>query len=170
MNLQTLVAALLLAASAVPGSAQTHVSSPLAPPAYASPPQARQFRLGKLTFTGNKQTKEYVIRRMIPVTEGDIFNQSLWELGLEQVNRTGLFEPIEQRDVIMTLDEPRGIVDIELRLTERDRQRIDMSGGGGTTGGTSISLDYTNANLTGRGDRLAGRLRVGTRERGGGLT
>lgn len=170
MNPYTLVAVLLLALCGFQSSAQTRVSSPLAPPAYTSPPQARQFRLGKLTLSGNKHTKEYVIRRMIPVTEGDIFNQSLWELGLEQINRTALFEPIEQRDVIMTLDESRGIVDIELRLTERDRQRIDMSGGGGTTGGTSIALDYTNANLTGRGDRLAGRLRIGTRERGGGLT
>jgi outer membrane protein insertion porin family len=45
-----------------------------------------------------------------------------------------------------------------------------MSGGGGTTGGTSISLDYANTNLTGRGDRLIGRVRIGTRERSGGAT
>ena len=160
----------LAAACSVSATAQALISSPLAPPAVSSPPQARQFRLGNLEFTGNTRTKQFVIRRMIPLTEGDIFNQSLWEFGLEQINRSGLFEPIEQSDVVMKIDDTRGIVDIVLRLRERDRQRIDVSGGGGTTGGTSVSLDYSNLNLTGRGDRLAGRLRIGTRERGGGAT
>jgi len=107
---------------------------------------------------------------MIPLTEGDIFNQSLWEFGLDQINRTGLFEPIQPNDVVMKPDQTTGLIDVELHLTERDRQRVDMSGGGGTTGGASISLDYTNTNLTGRGDRLSGRLRIGTRERSGAAT
>lgn len=166
----TLAASLILnAVAAASAMAQQNAISPLAP-ALSSPSQARQFRLGKLTIAGNTYTKEYVIRRMIPLTEGDIFNQSLWEFGLEQINRSGLFEPVERNDVVMTPDDSRGIVDIELRFRERDRQRFDMSGGGGTTGGTSIAMDYLNSNLTGRGDRLAGRLRIGTRERGGGIT
>ena len=171
MNCKRIAQALgLMAACSVIVSAQVPTSSPLASPAFSSPPQARQFRLGTLDFSGNTHTKQFVIRRMIPLTEGDIFNQSLWEFGLEQVNRSGLFEPVEQSDVVMKTDDTRGIVDIELRLRERDRQRIDVSGGGGTTGGTSVSLDYSNFNLTGRGDRLAGRLRIGTLERGGGAT
>jgi outer membrane protein insertion porin family len=52
-----------------------------------------------------------------------------------------------------------------LNLTERDHQRLDFSAGGGTTGGTSIGLDYSNTNLTGRADRLGARLNIGTRER-----
>ena len=167
---RTVLAVGLIAISSVVVTAQVPTSSPLAPPAFSSPPQAQQFRLGKLDFVGNTHTKQFVIRRMIPLTEGDIFNQSLWEFGLEQVNRSGLFEPLEQSDVVMKIDDTRGIVDIELHVTERDRQRIDVSGSGGTTGGTSLSLDYSNFNLTGRGDRLAGRLRIGTRERGGGAT
>ena len=170
MNVKLLAAALtLIATSTAPCVAGQNAISSLAP-AFSSPSQARQFRLGKLTFAGNAHTKEYVIRRMIPLTEGDIFNQSLWEFGLEQINRSGLFEPVERNDVVMTPDDARGIVDIQLRLRERDRQRIDLSGGGGTTGGNSVSMDYVNSNLTGRGDRLAGRLRLGTRERGGGAT
>jgi outer membrane protein insertion porin family len=169
MNITTIAATLaLIATSAAPGIAQQTAISPLAPPAFSAPSQAKQFRLRKLGFTGNTHTKEFVIRRMIPLTEGDIFNQSLWEFGLEQLSRSGLFEPIEQNDVLMMPDPATGLIDVELRVKERDRQRIDMSGGGGTTGGASISLDYANSNLTGRGDRLAGRLRIGTRERNGG--
>lgn len=175
MNSKRIATALaLIATTAGPGMAQKNYSSPLAPPSLSSTSangsQAKQFRLGKLTITGNTHTKEFVIRRMIPLTEGDIFNQSLWEFGIEQLNRSGLFEPVEQTDVVMKADDAKGSVDLELHLKEGDRQRIDMSGGGGTTGGASISLDYANTNLTGRGDRLIGRARIGTRERSGGAT
>jgi len=57
-------------------------SSPLAPPILSS--QVKAFRLGELNIDGNVHTKLIVILRMIPISSGDIFNQSLWELGLEQ--------------------------------------------------------------------------------------
>ncbi|MFY9558064.1 MAG: BamA/TamA family outer membrane protein, partial [Blastocatellia bacterium] len=173
MNTTPILAALiLLGTTSATNVAQTNPTSPLAPPSVSSTlaSQAKQFRLGKLTITGNTHTKLYVILRMIPIAEGDIFNQSLWEIGLEQINRSALFEPIQQIDVVMKPDPTSGLVEVELHLKERDRQRIDMSGGGGTTGGASISLDYSNTNLTGRGDRLIGRARMGTRERGGGAS
>jgi outer membrane protein insertion porin family len=102
---------------------------------------------------------------MIPLEEGDIFNQSEWEQGIQQINRSGLFEPISANDTRYVLDDRLGIVYIELSLKERDRQRIDVNAGGGTTGGTSIGIDYANINLTGRADRLFARLRIGSRER-----
>jgi len=168
MKVKTIALALaLIAASATPYRAQN--ISPLVPPSLSSPAsipsQAGQFKLGKLRITGNSHTKVHVIMRMIPLAEGDIFNQSLWDFGLEQINRSGLFEAIEPGDVVMKPDQSTGIVDVELHLKERDRQRIDLSGGGGTTGGSSISLDYSNSNLTGRGDRFSARVRMGTRER-----
>jgi outer membrane protein insertion porin family len=159
----TFAAMLLVVCDPRAAKAMQRSISPLAPPAITS--QAKQFRLGSLEISGNKHTKLIVILRMIPLSPGDVFNTSLWELGLEQIRRSGLFEPIEQADVVMKPDEARGIVDVELHLKERDRQRVDVNGGGGTTGGTSFGLDYSNINLTGRGDRLAGRARLGTRER-----
>jgi len=175
MNLKpTAFAHIFLCIATQQSLAQTQVASPLAPPMFtnATPatPQAKQFRLGDLRITGNTHTKLFVILRMIPLVPGDIFNQSLWDYGLDQLNRSGLFEPITQNDVVMRLNEAAGLIDIELHLKERNHQRVDLSGGGGTTGGTSASLDYTNWNLTGRADRLTGRLRLGTRERAGGLT
>jgi outer membrane protein insertion porin family len=125
---------------------------------------AQQFRLGRLEITGVRVTKEAVIRRMIPLTEGDVFNTVLWELGVAEINRSGLFEPVTENDVVRRFDPALGIVDVELRLTERDRQRIDVSAGGGTTGGASLGLDYTNINLRGRADRFAARLLIGNRE------
>lgn len=153
---------------AAPSYTNAMQSGPLAPPILSS--QVKPFRLGKLEINGNVHTKLIVILRMIPISSGDIFNQSLWELGLEQINRSRLFEPIQPGDVVMKLDDVNGFVNIELHLKERDHQRIDFNGGGGTNGGTSLGLDYSNINLTGRGDRLTGRARIGTRERSAGAS
>jgi len=158
----------IAACLAVPIPVNATQSSPLAPPILSS--QVKPFRLGKLEINGNVHTKLIVILRMIPISSGEIFNQSLWDLGLEQINRSRLFEPIQPGDVVMNLDEVNGFVNIELRLKERDYQRIDFNGGGGTNGGTSLGLDYSNINLTGRGDRLTGRARIGTRERSAGAS
>jgi outer membrane protein assembly factor BamA len=171
MNLKTLTLT-LIAIIAVEGRAQNRYS-PLAPPLFLDrepAPSTQQFRLGDLKITGNTHTKLYVILRMIPISPGEIFNTSLWELGLEQINRSGFFEHIEQKDIVLKPNAATGLIDVELHLTERDHQRIDFSGGGGTTGGASLSLDYSNANLTGRADRLAGRVRLGTRERSAGAS
>ena len=168
MNIKPFAGALIFIATTVwPSLAQTIAISPLAPPGAATS-QTNQFRLGNLTITGNTHAKVFVILRMIPLNEGDIFNQSLWDFGIDQINRSGLFEPIEPKDVVMKPNSATGFVDIELHLKERDHQRVDLSGGGGTTGGASLSLDYSNINLTGRGDRLIGRARIGTREQSGG--
>ncbi|HXF40518.1 MAG TPA: BamA/TamA family outer membrane protein, partial [Blastocatellia bacterium] len=166
LRLRSLVT--IAACVAVPVPVTAMQSSPLAPPILSS--QVKAFRLGELNIDGNVHTKLIVILRMIPISSGDIFNQSLWELGLEQINRSRLFEPIQPGDVVMNLDEANGFVNIELHLKERDHQRIDLNGGGGTNGGTSLGLDYSNINLTGRADRLSGRARIGTRERSAGAS
>jgi outer membrane protein insertion porin family len=167
MNLKAIAGFTLSVLTAPMVVAQTIATSPLAPP-LSSNVQTNQFKLGHLTVTGNKHTKLFVIMRMIPLNEGDLFNQSLWDFGIDQLNRSGLFEPIQPGDVVLRPDSATGLIDVELRVKERDHQRVDFSGGGGTTGGASLHLDYSNFNLTGRADRLTGRVRIGTRERSGG--
>lgn len=125
---------------------------------------AQQYRLGRLEITGNRRTGEAVIKRMIPLNEGDIFNTVRWEIGLAQINQSGLFEPVSEQNVTKRFDPSMGIVDVELHLTERDHQRVDVSAGGGTTGGANFGLDYTNINLSGRGDRFVARVLFGSRE------
>jgi outer membrane protein insertion porin family len=126
--------------------------------------EGRQYKLGRLDIRGNLRTNRLLIRRMIPLEEGEIFDYSKWELGIENINRSGLFDPISPRDVVFNYDGASGIVSVELQLTEHKHQRINVSAGGGTVGGVSIGIDYSNINLTGRADKLSARLRIGNRE------
>lgn len=128
---------------------------------------SQQFSLRQLNVTGNRRTRLEVILRMIRLREGDVFDQVKWEQGIDALNRSGLFNPITKADYVFILDHVLRVVDIELRLAERDYQRVELNGGGGTTGGVSIGLDYSHMNLTGHADKLAGKVRIGDRERSG---
>src|SRR5215831_16156383 len=125
--------------------------------------QAKQFILEDIRISGNVRTSVDYILRMIPLDPGQIFNTSKWELGLEQINRSGLFEPITPSDITERIDQVNGRVIMELRLKERDHRRVEVNGGGGTTGGIAGGFDYSDINLTGRGDRLVARGNLGTR-------
>jgi outer membrane protein insertion porin family len=127
--------------------------------------EGTRFRLERLEFSGNLRTLDLPLRRMIPLNEGDIFDYGLLEVGIDRLNRTGLFDPIRPSDVVITFDPARGVANVELRLTERDVQRVDLSGGAGVSVGYNIGLDYTNFNLTGRLDSFAAQTRLGNLER-----
>ncbi|HEU0184561.1 MAG TPA: BamA/TamA family outer membrane protein [Blastocatellia bacterium] len=126
--------------------------------------EGKRFTIGRLTFVGNRRTLDLYIRRMVPLDEGEYFDYGRLQEAVERFNRTGLFEPIKPGDIIINYDVPQGVANVELHLTERDVQRIDFSGGGGSTGGFNAGVDYSNISLTGRLDSFAGQMRLGNLE------
>jgi outer membrane protein insertion porin family len=126
--------------------------------------EGRRFTIGRLEFVGNRRTLDLYLRRMVPLDEGEYFDYGRLQEAIERFNRTGLFEPIKPGDVIINYDTAQGKANVELHLTERDVQRVDFSGGGGSTGGFSAGVDYSNISLTGRLDSFIGQLRLGNLE------
>ncbi len=126
--------------------------------------EGRRYTLGRLEFEGNFRTLDLYLRRMIPLNEGDYFDYGRIEEAVERFNRTGLFEPIKPTDIHLTFDQSRAVANVKLQLTERDVQRVDLSGGGGTTGGYNMGVDYSNISLTGRLDSFVGQVRLGNLE------
>jgi outer membrane protein insertion porin family len=126
--------------------------------------EGRRFTIGKLDFVGNRRTLDLYLRRMVPLDEGEYFDYGRLQEAIERFNRTGLFDPIKPGDVIINYDTAQGKANVELHLTERDVQRVDFSGGGGSTGGFSAGVDYSNISLTGRLDSFTGQMRLGNLE------
>ncbi len=126
--------------------------------------EGKRFTLGRLDFIGNYKTRELYLRRMVPLDEGEYFDYGRLREAVERFNRTGLFDPIKPSDIIINYDVARAVAKVELRLTERDVQRIDFSGGGGAVGGFNVGVDYSNISLTGRLDSFAAQLRLGSLE------
>ncbi len=126
--------------------------------------EGKRLSLRRLEFTGNRRTLDLPLRRMIPLNEGDLFDYGRLQQGVDRLNRTGLFDPITPADIDIDFNLARAEANVVLRLTERDVQRIDLSGGAGTFGAFNIGLDYSNINLTGRLDSFAAQLRLGNLE------
>jgi outer membrane protein insertion porin family len=126
--------------------------------------EGRRFTLGRLEFVGNYRTVDLYLRRMIPLNEGEYFDYARLQEAIERFNRTGLFDPIKPSDIIINYDMAQGTANVELHLTERDVQRIDFSGGGGSIGGVNAGVDYSNISLTGRLDSFAAQMRFGNLE------
>lgn len=126
--------------------------------------EGRRFTLGRLEFVGNYRTLDIYLRRMIPLDEGEYFDYGRLQEAIERFNRTGLFDPIKPSDIVINYDMAQAIANVELHLTERDVQRIDLSGGGGTTSEFTVGVDYSNISLTGRFDSFAAQARLGNLE------
>ena len=126
--------------------------------------EGRRFTIGRLDFVGNYRTVDPYLRRMVPLDEGEYFDYGRLQEAVERFNRTGLFEPIKPGDIIINYDLAQGTANVELHLTERDVQRVDFSGGGGSIGGFNAGVDYSNISLTGRLDSFAAQMRLGNLE------
>jgi outer membrane protein insertion porin family len=126
--------------------------------------EGRRFTLRRLEFVGNYRDLDLYLRRMVPLDEGEYFDYGRLQEAIERFNRTGLFDPIKPSDIIINYDLAQATATVELHLTERDVQRIDFSGGGGSTGGFNVGVDYSNMSLTGRLDSFAAQLRFGNLE------
>src|SRR5215469_15056081 len=125
----------------------------------------RQYRLARIVVTGNTHARTSTILRMIPLDPGDVFDYSRLQHGLNQLNRSGLFEPILPTDAVLTFDQTNGTATVTLHVKERKHQRVEVSGGGGSVGGVTGGFDYSNINVTGRADRLVMQTRYGTLEK-----
>lgn len=54
-------------------------------------------RIGQIFLTGNHRTHPYVIRRELPLNEGDLFNVSFLKTGIQNIYSTGYFDDVRFR-------------------------------------------------------------------------
>ena len=56
-------------------------------------------KIGQIYLTGNQRTHPFVIRRELPLKEGDLFNVSLLKKGTENIYSTGYFDDIRFENI-----------------------------------------------------------------------
>ena len=106
---------------------------------------------------GNTTTRDKVIRRELVLEEGQLYNEKLWKISIQRLNQLGYFEQIKPDDPTITerhLDEKNGTVDLTLKLKEKGKNQIGLSGGVSGLSGSFIGLSYTTNNFLGLGDTL----------------
>jgi outer membrane protein insertion porin family len=130
--------------------------------------EGKQFFVRRIEFSGNTTTRDKVIRREIALEEGQVYNQQLWELSLQRLNQLGYFDQLKPDDPNVTdrhLDEKEGTVDLTLKVKEKGKNSIGLTGGVSGLEGAFIGLSYSTNNFLGLGETLTVQAQIGNLQR-----
>ncbi|MFQ5777900.1 MAG: outer membrane protein assembly factor BamA [Terriglobia bacterium] len=125
----------------------------------------KQFFVHRIEFMGNTTTRDKVIRRQLLLDEGSMFNSRLWELSVLRLNQLGFFEELKPENAEMQQNADQGTVDLTLKVRERGKNSIGLSGGASGTLGSFLGLSYSTNNFLGLGETLNFSFEFGDRQR-----
>jgi len=130
--------------------------------------EGKQYHVRRIEFQGNTTTRDKVIRRELALEEGQIYNNRLWKYSLLRLNQLGFFEQLRPDDPNTTerkLDDQGGTVDLTLKVKEKGRNQIGLTGGVSGLAGAFVGINYSTNNLFGLGETLNVQASVGNRQR-----
>ena len=127
--------------------------------------EGKQFFVRRIEFQGNTTTRDKVIRREILLDEGDLFNSRYWEVSLLRINQLDYFDEIKAEHADIRRNVKEGSVDILLKVKEKGKQSIGLTGGVSGIAGSFIGLNYQTNNFLGLGETLTFSAEFGDRQR-----
>ena len=128
--------------------------------------EGKPFFVRRIEFQGNTTTRDKVIRRDLLVQEGQVFNSRLWDLSVLRLNQLNYFEQLKpEEDTERKIDEKNGTVDLTIKVKEKGKNSIGLTGGVSGLAGSFIGLNYETNNFLGLGETLTVQGNVGNRER-----
>ncbi|MBI4466156.1 MAG: outer membrane protein assembly factor BamA [Acidobacteria bacterium] len=125
----------------------------------------KQFFVHRIEFLGNTTTRDKVIRRELLLDEGSVFNSRLWETSILRLNQLGYFEELKPENADVQQNAEQGTVDLTLKVRERGKNSIGLSGGASGVLGSFIGLNYSTNNFLGLGENLDFNTEWGDRQR-----
>jgi outer membrane protein insertion porin family len=116
-------------------------------------------RVRYINITGNRATREKVIRRELEIHEGDRFRRSALVRSQGELSRLGLFE-----EVVPDFT-PAESTDVDVNFKVKEKQVGTASAGAGYTGSTGLTgfLEFGHNNVLGNGQSLSLHLERGSR-------
>ncbi len=128
--------------------------------------EQKQFFVRRIEFQGNTTTRDKVIRREILLDEGDMFDNRKWEISILRLNQLDYFEPIKAEEhVEMKRNLKDGTLDLLLKVKEKGKQSIGLTGGVSGIAGSFVGLSYQTNNFLGLGETLSFAAEFGDRQR-----
>ena len=127
--------------------------------------QGKQYYVRRIDFSGNTTTRDKVIRREIVLDEGQVYNKRLWDLSVLRLNQLGYFDTIKDANWTLQKDTKNGSVDILLKVKEKAKQSISLTGGVSGLTGSFIGFSYQTNNFLGLGETLTLSANIGSIER-----
>ncbi len=117
-------------------------------------------KIANISFSGNKKTKDYVIRRAMVEKEGNIYNEKTVGEDMKRIFSTQLFSDV--RRVVKASPESASEYDLVIEVDEKKTGAISLGGGLDTGTGLFGSVGYNDPNFLGRGDSVSTIFSLGT--------
>jgi outer membrane protein insertion porin family len=126
----------------------------------------KPYYVRRIEFQGNTTTRDRVIRRELLVQEGQIFNSQAWDLSILRLNQLNYFEALKpEDDTVIKRDDQNGTVDLTVKVKEKSKNSIGLTGGVSGLEGSFIGLNYETNNFLGLGATLTVQANTGTLSR-----
>ena len=108
--------------------------------------------ISKIIIKGNTRTRDHIIRREIPVEEGDSYNQVLVSMAENNLNNLGYFKSVS----IEPIQDPNAPDKYVLQVTveETSTGEAAINGSYSTLNGIGMELSYNERNFMGTGKSL----------------
>ena len=123
--------------------------------------EGEQYRLGRIEFTGNKTTRDKVLRRELLVREGDILDMEAFKKGLMKVTQLGYFKVEE--DPEFRVNPEKKAVDVTVKGTDTNRNEVQFGAGYSQLDGLFGQFQFATRNFLGRGDTIGFQFQRGSR-------
>ncbi len=120
-----------------------------------------QYSLHRVEFAGNPSTRDRVLRRELPLAEGEVFNSRLWQIGLTRINQLGYWALSKEPEITPVEGEAR--LQAKVEGAEQGRNEIQVGGGFSGVEGAFFQGSYSTRNFLGRGEILQSSVQVGGR-------
>lgn len=125
--------------------------------------EGKPYYVRRIEFQGNTTTRDKVIRRQLLVQEGQVFNAQLWDISVLRLNQLNYFEALKpEDDTERKLDDANGTVDLTVKVKEKGKNSIGLTGGVSGLEGSFIGLNYETNNFLGLGETLSLQANVGS--------
>jgi outer membrane protein insertion porin family len=123
----------------------------------------KQYFLGRISFTGNDQTRDKVIRREIYMNEGEVFNTEALKMSIKRINQLGYFKQMESAPDIKPSEEATDKVDVTFKVEEQNRNQFTFGGGYSGYEGAFLNSSFSTSNFLGGGETVTLAAQAGSR-------
>jgi outer membrane protein assembly complex protein YaeT len=117
-----------------------------------------EVRIGRVVLSGNRRTRDDVVREALEVVEGDVYEPEAMARSQAALLRLGVFRSVELR--LQEAEVPGEVKDLAVELGERPYATLSQGFGYSTANGPRTTFEYARPNLLGRALELGARVKV----------
>lgn len=120
--------------------------------------EGEPFFINKISFKGNRTTRDKVLRRNIFLVEQQPFSLQGFQDSMRRLNQLGFFGSVEPHTNVNQKDKT---VDIEFDVTETGRNQVQFGGGYSGLEGGFFNFAFSTSNFWGQGQTLSLMVQTG---------